>query len=219
MLYMCVTFLAVCVLLQIVEGMKQHKWSIENIAFGSGGALLQKLTRDLLNCSFKCSYVVTNGLGVNVFKDPVADPNKRSKKGRLSLHRTQSGDFVTLEEGKGDLEEYGVVSLTATITHRHLYTLNAKGISPTLTCLFCHLLHFLFFFHSAPPFSLFTCPSALLFLFSFFSFTLPPTCYAIHLQDLLHTVFQNGKIVKTYTFDEVRDNAKLKESELEELLH
>lgn len=49
---------------QIVEGMKQHRWSIENIAFGSGGALLQKLTRDLLNCSFKCSYVVTNGLGV-----------------------------------------------------------------------------------------------------------------------------------------------------------
>lgn len=53
-----------CVLSQIVEGMKLHKWSIENIAFGSGGALLQKLTRDLLNCSFKCSYVVTNGLGV-----------------------------------------------------------------------------------------------------------------------------------------------------------
>uniref|UniRef100_A0A8C6SQP9 Nicotinamide phosphoribosyltransferase n=1 Tax=Neogobius melanostomus TaxID=47308 RepID=A0A8C6SQP9_9GOBI len=128
---------------EIVEGMKQHRWSIENIAFGSGGALLQKLTRDLLNCSFKCSYVVTNGLGVNVFKDPVADPNKRSKKGRLSLHRRQNGDYVTLEEGKGDLEEYGV--------------------------------------------------------------------------DLLHTVFQNGKIVKTYTFDEVRDNAKLKESELEEL--
>lgn len=47
---------------------------------------------------------------VNVFKDPVADPNKRSKKGRLSLHRTHGGDFVTLEEGKGDLEEYGVVS-------------------------------------------------------------------------------------------------------------
>lgn len=39
------------------------------------------------------------------------------------------------------------------------------------------------------------------------------------LQDLLHTVFQNGKIVKMYTFDQVRDNAKLKESELEELLH
>lgn len=57
----------VCVFPQIVEGMKKHRWSIENIAFGSGGALLQKLTRDLLNCSFKCSYVVTNGLGVSMF--------------------------------------------------------------------------------------------------------------------------------------------------------
>lgn len=46
--------------------MKKHRWSIENVAFGSGGALLQKLTRDLLNCSFKCSYVVTNGQGVSV---------------------------------------------------------------------------------------------------------------------------------------------------------
>lgn len=63
-----------------------------------------------------------------MFKDPVADPNKRSKKGRLSLHRTQSGDFVTLEEGKGDLEEYGVVS---SITHKYhtqvLYTVPVKG--------------------------------------------------------------------------------------------
>lgn len=58
--------LYVCVFPQIVEGMKKHRWSIENIAFGSGGALLQKLTRDLLNCSFKCSYVVTNGLGVSM---------------------------------------------------------------------------------------------------------------------------------------------------------
>ena len=58
-------FLTDWVFTQIVEGMKEHRWSIENIAFGSGGALLQKLTRDLLNCSFKCSYVVTNGLGVS----------------------------------------------------------------------------------------------------------------------------------------------------------
>lgn len=45
-----------------------------------------------------------------MFKDPVADPNKRSKKGRLSLHQKQNGDFVTMEEGKGDMEENGAVS-------------------------------------------------------------------------------------------------------------
>lgn len=41
----------------------------------------------------------------------------------------------------------------------------------------------------------------------------------VPLQDLLHTVFHNGRIVKTYTFDEVRENARLKESEVDELLH
>lgn len=47
-----------------------------------------------------------------MFKDPVADPNKRSKKGRLSLHKSQSGEYLTLEEGRGELEEYGVVSIS-----------------------------------------------------------------------------------------------------------
>ena len=29
------------------------------------------------------------------------------------------------------------------------------------------------------------------------------------LQDLLHTVFKNGKVTKSYSFDEVRKNAQL----------
>ncbi|XP_021323615.2 nicotinamide phosphoribosyltransferase [Danio rerio] len=124
----------------ILEGIKKHGWSIENISFGSGGALLQKLNRDMLSCCFKCSYAVTNGVPINVFKDPIADPTKKSKKGRLSLHRTPSDGLVTLEEGSGSLGEYG--------------------------------------------------------------------------EDLLQTVFRNAKIIKTYTFDEVRENAELKESEL-----
>lgn len=37
--------------------------------------------------------------------------------------------------------------------------------------------------------------------------------------DLLQTVFHSGKIIKTYRFNEVRDNATLRESELQELLH
>lgn len=109
---------------------------------------------------------------MNVFKDPVADPNKRSKKGRLSLHRSQSGDFVTLEEGKGDLEEYGPVSFSFAPREKKRHRRERLASIPI----------------------------------------------SVHLQDLLYTVFQNGKIVKTYTFDDVRDNAKLKESELQELL-
>lgn len=39
------------------------------------------------------------------------------------------------------------------------------------------------------------------------------------LQDLLHTVFKNGIVTKSYSFDEVRKNAQLKNSELTEASH
>lgn len=49
----------------ILENMKKHKWSAENLAFGSGGALLQRLDRDTQKCAFKCSYAVCNGKEVH----------------------------------------------------------------------------------------------------------------------------------------------------------
>ena len=49
----------------ILENMRKHKWSVDNIAFGSGGALLQRLHRDTQKCAFKCSYAVVNGKGVS----------------------------------------------------------------------------------------------------------------------------------------------------------
>ena len=45
--------------------MKKLEWSADNIAFGSGGALLQKLNRDTQKCAFKCSFAVVNGEGVS----------------------------------------------------------------------------------------------------------------------------------------------------------
>lgn len=76
-------------------------------------------------------------LQVNVFKDPVADPNKRSKKGRLSLHKTTTNSFVTLEEGKGDLEEYGPVS-RFDFKHFFFLQLNSGKILLTLAVRLLH---------------------------------------------------------------------------------
>lgn len=45
--------------------MSDEGWSSENVFFGCGSALLQKLNRDTLSCAFKCSYVETNGKGVS----------------------------------------------------------------------------------------------------------------------------------------------------------
>ncbi len=60
-------------------------WSLDNIAFGSGGGLLQKMNRDTLKFAFKCCYAEVNGKGREIFKQPVGASWKGSKRGRLIL--------------------------------------------------------------------------------------------------------------------------------------
>jgi nicotinamide phosphoribosyltransferase len=76
-------------------------WSADNIAFGMGGALLQIVDRDTQKFAMKCSAAQINGEWVDVFKDPVTDRVKTSKKGRVTLW-TSGGEFQTsVEQPKG----------------------------------------------------------------------------------------------------------------------
>jgi len=76
-------------------------WSADNIAFGMGGALLQQLDRDTQKFAMKCSAALIKGEWVDVFKDPVTDKVKASKKGRVTLW-TSGGEFQTsVEQPKG----------------------------------------------------------------------------------------------------------------------
>jgi len=86
----------------ILENMAKNKWAAENVAFGSGGALLQKVNRDTQKCAFKCCEVTVNGAPVLVYKDPITDKGKQSKKGRLRLVKDRAGKITTLTEGQGD---------------------------------------------------------------------------------------------------------------------
>ncbi|KAJ8259774.1 hypothetical protein GJAV_G00173260 [Gymnothorax javanicus] len=90
---------------EILMKLSDEGWSAENLFFGCGSALLQKLNRDTLHCAFKCSYVETNGKGMDVYKQPVTDPSKGSKRGRLSLRRNSDGFIETVERGVGKPEE------------------------------------------------------------------------------------------------------------------
>ena len=76
-------------------------WSADNLAFGMGGALLQQLDRDTQKFAMKCSSAQVNGEWVDVFKDPITDSGKVSKKGRVTLWQS-GGEFVTsVDEPKG----------------------------------------------------------------------------------------------------------------------
>jgi nicotinamide phosphoribosyltransferase len=69
----------------ILEALKQRQISADNIAFGMGGELLQKVNRDTLKFAMKCSAAEVGGTYRDVYKDPVTDAGKRSKRGRLAL--------------------------------------------------------------------------------------------------------------------------------------
>jgi nicotinamide phosphoribosyltransferase len=112
----------------ILQKMMAKTWSADNIAFGMGGGLLQDCNRDTLKFAMKTSYVEVNGEGRDVFKDPITDVGKKSKKGKLGLYGN----------------EYGEISMDPT-----------KG------------------------------------------------------ESILETVYENGRLLKEYTLDEVRENAKL----------
>jgi nicotinamide phosphoribosyltransferase len=60
-----------------------------------GGALLQKVNRDTQKFAFKCSSVTVNGQDRDVFKDPITDKGKQSKKGSLALVK-RLGKFQTV---------------------------------------------------------------------------------------------------------------------------
>lgn len=87
---------------RILAALRAHGWSADNVTFGMGGALLQRLDRDTQSFAFKCSHAVVNGEPRDVFKDPVTDPGKASKRGRLKLVRESSGLRTVREESPGD---------------------------------------------------------------------------------------------------------------------
>ena len=97
-----------------------------------GGALLQHSNRDTLKFAMKASAAYVDGEWVDVYKDPVGDSSKASKKGMFTLIRNKETNEV----------------YTGAYVH-HPY-----------------------------------------------------------LEDIMETVFLNGEIVKEYTLDEVRENAK-----------
>lgn len=82
---------------KVYDAVLEAGWAAENVGFGSGGALLQKMNRDTMKFAMKCSSVVANGVEREVFKDPITDPGKTSKRGRLALVK-RDGKFETVKQ-------------------------------------------------------------------------------------------------------------------------
>jgi nicotinamide phosphoribosyltransferase len=102
---------------EILQAVKDAGYSADNLAFGSGGGLLQMLNRDTQRFAFKCSAIQIHDEWKDVYKSPATDPTKNSKRGRVSLFKTENGfeTGVYLPKGEDAMEtvfENGVVKNT-----------------------------------------------------------------------------------------------------------
>lgn len=85
---------------RILSYLDTRSISADNIAFGMGGALLDGVMRDTMSWAMKSCYAIEDGVGIDIFKDPITDPGKKSKKGRLGLFIDADGEYHTLNIDK-----------------------------------------------------------------------------------------------------------------------
>ena len=92
----------------ILKRLKEKGWSAENIAFGMGGALLQKdVERDTMKWAMKANATkrADDPIWYDVFKDPITDKGKRSKTGIQALIKTKSGFQSVRKDSLDDHED------------------------------------------------------------------------------------------------------------------
>lgn len=80
--------------------------SADSIMTGSGGGYMQvDLDRDTNKFAFKASNIRINGVDLPIAKNPITDPGKVSKKGRMKLQRT----LIEIERGGKHKYAYNTV--------------------------------------------------------------------------------------------------------------
>ncbi len=82
----------------ILTAFRKEGISADNIAFGSGGGLLQDFTRDTQRFAIKCSAMQIDGKWHDISKNPATDKTKASKAGRLATIQDVNGRWSTITE-------------------------------------------------------------------------------------------------------------------------
>ena len=98
--------------IEILRGFIDKGFSTDNVVFGSGGGLLQKVNRDTCEFAIKASYAILgdrrtteNDVYVDLVKEPITSKGKRSKPGDLKLI-LKDGILTTISSKNVSKEEF-----------------------------------------------------------------------------------------------------------------
>jgi nicotinamide phosphoribosyltransferase len=83
------------VIRNILQNLKNAGFSADNMAFGMGGGLLQKLDRDTMMFAMKCCAMIADDKYIPVYKEPLGMSSKNSKRGFLDLI-IENGEYKTV---------------------------------------------------------------------------------------------------------------------------
>merc|ERR1719215_1782031 len=91
-----------------LQAMMEAGWAADNVAFGSGGGLLQKLDRHMQRCQVRCSHAVgEGGKNLEILSNPLA-LKEEIHKGVVTVQRSK-GKYFTVSGGKPEKGELKVV--------------------------------------------------------------------------------------------------------------
>lgn len=90
---------------QILNRLNTAHYSSDNITFGWGGGLLQSVNRDTMKFALKCSAIDVNGTWRDVYKEPITDYGKKSKRGRVTLYK-KDDVYLSDIEGQTNMNEF-----------------------------------------------------------------------------------------------------------------
>jgi nicotinamide phosphoribosyltransferase len=80
---------------QIVEKLIDNKFALGNLVFGMGGGLTHGEGRDEFSFAQKATArCTTSGQWVDLFKDPITDPGKRSLRGRVTTYYAKDSNKI-----------------------------------------------------------------------------------------------------------------------------
>lgn len=86
----------------ICDALVNADWSIENVAFGMGGALINAAERDTFGYAQKACWLEGEGYTRDLYKDPITDPGKKSLRGNVTTWvNDDTGEMVSAVERPG----------------------------------------------------------------------------------------------------------------------
>tara|TARA_E500000178_G_C16993543_1_gene742032 strand:- start:656 stop:2050 length:1395 start_codon:yes stop_codon:yes gene_type:complete len=80
---------------EILLSMQKNKYSANNITFGMGGSLLQKVDRDTFSFAMKVSALHDGVAWRDVYKKPITDKSKNSRGGRFAIMKNQEIKIIS----------------------------------------------------------------------------------------------------------------------------